>query len=77
MAIRQASIVIDDDGTACTHVYTVEIKPDGYPSYTVLPDQFTSPIVITNLDSGATYNARITRNCCNGVSAASTFDLTP
>lgn len=77
MAIRQASIVITDDGTACTSAYTVEIKDDGAPAYNTLPNQYSSPIVVTNLISGSVYNMRITRQCCNGASASSTFNLTP
>lgn len=77
MALRQAEIEITDDGSECTQYYKVELKLAADPGYTVLANQFESPIVITQLQPGAAYNARITRFCCNGAFASSLVDLNP
>lgn len=77
MALRQAEIEITDDGSECTQYYGIELKLAADPSYTVLANQFSSPIVITQLTGGAAYNARITRFCCNGAFAQVIVDLNP
>lgn len=75
MALRQASIEITDDGSDCTQYYQVEIKLAADTGYTLLDNQFESPIVITNLQPGTSYNARITRFCCNGAYNTTIVDL--
>lgn len=77
MALRQASIPITDDGSECTNYYQVEVKLAAETNYSILPNQFESPVVITNLQAGSAYNARITRFCCNGANAATVVDLNP
>lgn len=65
--MKNVSIPITDDGAQCNAEYLVEYKLSGDTGYTVAPGIFTSsPIVINNLQEGATYDIRITRNCCDG-----------
>lgn len=77
MALRQASIEITDDGSECTQYYGVELKLAADTGYTALANQFSSPIVVTQLTGGAAYNARITRHCCNGAFSQTVVDLNP
>lgn len=66
---QQITIPIEDTpGSPCVYYYTVEYKFDGFPTYTLYPEQFyISPIVLTGFQDGALYNIRITRTCCDGV----------
>lgn len=58
-----------NDGSTCTQSYRVEYKKTTDTSYSVTEPQFSSPIVIDNLEDDTAYNVRITRTCCNGVAA--------
>lgn len=65
--MKNISIPITDDGDQCNSSYLVEIKLSGDAGYSIVPGIFTeSPIVINNLQDGAVYDVRITRNCCDG-----------
>lgn len=64
--MKNVSIVIPNDGSECSDKYKVEVKLQTDTGYTVLPDQYESPIVITQLEDNTAYDVRITRFCCNG-----------
>lgn len=70
--ITVASPVPDGE---CTSSYFVEYKLTGSEGYTLLNGvgtTFDNPIIIEPLVPSTSYDYRITRNCCNGQSAAST-----
>lgn len=62
------SIDISDHNTTgvCTSSYIVQYKITGDPSYTVLPNQYDSPIVIAGLLDSTDYEIYIQRQCCDG-----------
>lgn len=59
-----------NDGNTCTQSYYVEVKKAADSSYIEVGTQYSSPIVVDNLDDTTAYNVRITRTCCNGVVAS-------
>lgn len=68
-----------NDGTTCTSFYGLRIRKTSIGNWIELPNQYASPIVISNLDEGIEYQVEITRHCCdNSVSdpAYDTFTTT-
>ena len=69
---RKQKLFIKDtaynDGETCTKSYYVEVKKASSDSYQIAlaPVQYSSPIVVENLDDDTAYNIRITRTCCDG-----------
>lgn len=65
--MKNITLPITDDGSQCNSSYLVEIKLSGDAGYSIVPGIFTAtPIVINNLQDGAVYDVRVTRNCCDG-----------
>lgn len=66
--MRTISIDITDHNEpgVCTAAYFVQYKIDGDPDYIALPNQYASPIVITNLQDSTDYEISIQRQCCDG-----------
>lgn len=62
-------IFIIDSETECTQSYNVELKQTSDSVFVPLPIQYSSPIVIDNLEDDTSYDVRITRKCCDGVNA--------
>lgn len=56
-----------NDGDTCTQSYAVAVKKASDLAYSPLPPQYSSPIVVDNLEDDTAYNVRITRTCCGGV----------
>lgn len=73
--VTVASPVPDDE---CTFYYIVEYKLSGDTGYTSF-NTSDNPIVIQPLVSDSSYDVRVTRVCCNGISsgtATTTVDTT-
>lgn len=65
---KKITIPITDHSEHCTGFYLVEYKLSSDSTYSSFMS-FTNEVVINNVLDGATYNIRITRNCCDqGVS---------
>lgn len=74
--ITVASPVPDGE---CTSSYFVEYKVTGDEGYTLLNGvgtTFDNPIRVEPLIAATSYDYRITRNCCNGQSNATTGTFT-
>lgn len=65
---RQITIPITDTPD-CVAYYLVEYKLAGSDGYEFSQQYFDTPIVLDNLLDNTEYEIRITRYCCNGVSA--------
>lgn len=78
---RDVSIVITDHNTGpCTQAYGIRIQTAADMEWMNLPDQYDSPVVISNLLDDIDYNYEIRRKCCDGnisVAATGTFTTTP
>lgn len=77
---QTVTIPISDHDSECTAFYLVEYKFTGDPGYTFSQQYFDSPIVVNNLADAASYDFRITRQCCNGATGTPTtftVDTTP
>lgn len=63
-----------NDGSTCTAYYSLRIRKTTAFEWTVLPNQYESPIVVNNLDEGIEYQIGITRHCCDGSVALEVTD---
>lgn len=59
-----------NDGSTCTSYYAIRIKRIDAINWSVLLNQFSSPIIIDNLEEDVEYNIEITRYCCEGTNSA-------
>ncbi len=60
-------ITNENQTTGCTRSYRVRYRVAGSPYWQPLaPDPLAQPIVIQNLEDGQTYEAEVTRVCCEG-----------
>ena len=50
----------------CVAYYAVSYKLQSEAGYIELPNQFTSPIVVSNLTDDTNYDIRIIKHCCDG-----------
>lgn len=57
------------EGT-CTSVYQVRHKEAGDANFGAGFEQLGSPIQIANLKEGVSYQAEITRRCCDGLTSS-------
>lgn len=66
---KQASIPITDhaDPGVCTSFYRVQYRPSGAPFFNETANQYTTPVLIENLDASTDYEYQVTRYCCGGL----------
>lgn len=80
---RKVYIDIADHSDACTMHYTVSYRLSGTgPGWQHTERQYTSPIILTNIEDGQSYDYEIVRTCCTGgdstaLSGSFTADVIP
>lgn len=80
---RKIYIDIADHSGACTMHYTVSYRLSGTgPGWQHTERQYTSPIILSNIEDGQSYDYEIVRTCCTGgdstaLSGTFTADIIP
>lgn len=59
-------ITNEGDGAFCTALYFLRIRKTSGGGWTTLPNQYSTPIILSNLDDETEYELGATRKCCDG-----------
>lgn len=71
---KQINIVVTDHANQCAGYYLVEWKLTGALAYNSTK-KYTDTFSIPNLEDAETYDVRVTRVCCDGVSSTPETDI--